>query len=400
MDSNFIFKYVVALSHLFDRVIRRAWRSTDDACTVVFLPRTYDERSDKGAEPHERWLYLVVRSSGSKVQRREDLEGLCRCIDFRQLHLLDDTVTEVFIAKNCDAQSTRLPCKAQPNPENEYSSVISHLWARTQEDSRRVRYPTYDSASGILTRDRSEIEVKEEEELHGGVYKVRLLADDNIYVYKQVERPFYVAGDSDVLEQELRNLEILRSGDAGVVQLVAAVTSINPYQTAPEQSSGRCGSAVLRGLLLEYHPNGTLEMALKSPSLDMDGRWRRWGLQITKALACLHERGIAHMDLKPSNVVISADMNAVLIDVSGIGGVTRQWLSPEMLQSKDPMSQDFEARKQNDIWALGQILLAMAEASSNSDEERLLRSISLSTTRTPPRIPLSEAIRSFPECLS
>ncbi|AEO58300.1 hypothetical protein MYCTH_2315393 [Thermothelomyces thermophilus ATCC 42464] len=227
----------------------------------------------------------------------------------------------------------------------------------------------------------------------------RLLADDSLYVYKQVERPFYVAGDSDVLEQELRNLELFRGSDVGIVQLVAAVTSTNPCQTATGFGWGRCrgGSTVLRGLLLEYHENGTLEMALKSPRPNMDGLWRRWGLQIVRALACLHERGIAHLDLKPSNVVISTDMNAVLIDVSGIGGVTRQWLSPEMLQEKDPMSQDFEARKQNDIWALGQMLLAMAEASSDKDEAQLLRNISLSATRTPPRIPLSEAIRSFSE---
>lgn len=413
-----MFQYIDALSNFFDRAICWAWRSTD-TWTIEFLPRTYDERSDKDAEPWKRWLCLLVRSSGSKwhlrvtfcgaiqddqnpvprrrPQRRKDLEDLCRCIDFQQLHLLDDTVTEVVISRDCDAQSTRLPCKTQPNPESEYSSVVGQLWARTQEDSRRVRYPAYDSASGIPTKDRSEIEINKE--LHGGVYEARLLADDTLYVYKQVERPFYVSGDSDVLEQELHNLELFRGSDVGIVQLAAAVTSTNPYQTATGFSWGRCrgGSTVLRGLLLEYHRNGTLEMALKSPPSNMDGLWRRWGLQIIRALACLHERGIAHMDLKPSNVVISADMNAMLIDVSGIGGVTRQWLSPEMLQEKDPMSHGFEARKQNDIWALGRMLLAMAQASSDKDEAQLLRSISLSATRTPPRIPLSEAVRSFSE---
>ncbi|KAK4031679.1 hypothetical protein C8A01DRAFT_41875, partial [Parachaetomium inaequale] len=57
------------------------------------------------------------------------------------------------------------------------------------------------------------------EELHGGVYKARLLADDTLYVYKQVERPFYVAGNSDVLQQELRNLELFRGSNVGIVQL-------------------------------------------------------------------------------------------------------------------------------------------------------------------------------------
>ncbi|KAK4109153.1 hypothetical protein N656DRAFT_801264 [Canariomyces notabilis] len=105
------------------------------------------------------------------------------------------------------------------------------------------------------------------------------------------------------------------------------------------------------------------------------------------------------MDIKSSNVVISADMNAVLIDISGIGGGTRQTPValpvPRDAAREDPMFQGFEARKQNDILAPGQILLAMAEASSDRDEEQLLRSISLSATRTPPRIPLSEAISRF-----
>jgi serine/threonine protein kinase len=303
-------------------------------------------------------------------------------------------VTEVLITRNRGAQDSRLPCRAQPNPESDYSSVIAHLWARTQEDSHRVRYPAFDSACGIPARDRSEIRIREEDELHDAVYKVRFLADDTPYVYKQVERPIYVPGDSDVLEQELRNLELFRGREVGIVQLVAAITSTNPYQTDAGSLWGRyrVGSTVLRGILLEYHPNGTLEMALKSPNPDMDGRWRRWGLQITTAFACLHEHGIAHMDLKPSNVVISADMNAVLIDISGIGGVTRQWLSPEMLKEKDPMSQGLEARKRNDIWGLGQVLLAMAEACSDKDEKQLLRTISPSALRAPPRIPLSEAI--------
>lgn len=44
------------------------------------------------------------------------------------------------------------------------------------------------------------------------------------------------------------------------------------------------------------------------------------------------------MDLTPSNVVISAVFDAILIDVSGIGGVTRQWLAPEMRDGPDPLS--------------------------------------------------------------
>ena len=99
------------------------------------------------------------------------------------------------------------------------------------------------------------------------------------------------------------------------------------------------------------------------------------------------------MDLKPSNVVLSVESGAVLIDISGIGGVTRQWLSPEMRESKkDPLSWSIAAQQQNDIWALGRIMLAMADACCPDEQEQLLRSVALAIARPPPRIPLSEVI--------
>ncbi len=61
------------------------------------------------------------------------------------------------------------------------------------------------------------------------------------------------------------------------------------------------------------------------------------------------------MDVKPENTAFSKDLNAILVDVSGIGGKTRKWLSPEMELLSEPLSQ-------NDIWALGRILSAVAEA--------------------------------------
>ena len=83
------------------------------------------------------------------------------------------------------------------------------------------------------------------------------------------------------------------------------------------------------------------------------------------------------MDLKPTNIVISEHLNAILIDVSGIGGVTRKWLSPEMKILPKPISQDMESRKQNDIYALGKILSAMADISCNKMEAQILKEVAL-----------------------
>lgn len=121
--------------------------------------------------------------------------------------------------------------------------------------------------------------------------------------------------------------------------------------------------------------------------------------QIASALAEMHQRGLTHMDLKPSNVVISNDFDAVLIDISGIGGVTRKRLSLEILGENDPLSLGFEARKQNDIWAFGRILLAMADACRADDEKPLLRSIAqAAATRACPRIPLHGAVAALLGC--
>ncbi|KAE8327153.1 hypothetical protein BDV39DRAFT_175904 [Aspergillus sergii] len=53
--------------------------------------------------------------------------------------------------------------------------------------------------------------------------------------------------------------------------------------------------------------------------------WRQWPIQIGSALSHFHEAGWAHMDIKPSNVVRDAEGNSILIDISGIGGITHAW---------------------------------------------------------------------------
>ncbi|KAK3693127.1 kinase-like domain-containing protein [Podospora appendiculata] len=190
-------------------------------------------------------------------------------------------------------------------------------------------------------------------------------------------------GTAKCWNKELRNLELL-GGTEGIVRLVAAVVSKHPYQTRTGLNRETSNAEkVVRGILLEYHPNGTLQDALRSPkSVHMDARWQAWGLQIARALARLHQNGITHMDLKLANIVVTADWNAVLIDISGIGGVTREWLSPEFHDEGDPLSWDMEARKSNDVWALGKILTAMADVSCVEEESQLLRRIAQSALQT------------------
>lgn len=113
------------------------------------------------------------------------------------------------------------------------------------------------------------------------MHEVRVNLDEPPYVYKEVGRPLYEPNDTEVLEQELRNLEL--SGDTkAVVRLIAAVMSINPYQTLETDTSSN--ATVLRGMFLGHHPKGTLRDALRLPEPEIGRPWQRWALQIARGL--------------------------------------------------------------------------------------------------------------------
>ncbi|KAL3426071.1 calcium/calmodulin-dependent protein kinase type 1B [Phlyctema vagabunda] len=385
---------------------------------INFVPRSYEEHGiwEKGMEPRYRTLRLVyhylyltwhvkitlrgtlqsaqTNTFAAKQVRREQLMNLCLCIDFDVIRLLDDTVTELII--ECQQDSTTnvpqwqmLHFKKRLDVESEYSPIIDRLCVLVQEDVTRVRYPIYDPSFGpVPTKELSEITRIEELDQSMGTHKAYVIGDETTYVYKEVDRPLYEPRDSETLEKELRNLILLR-GVNGIVQVVATVVSRNPYHTIGVNDSS--GHTVFRGILLEYHSNGTLQRFLQSPQDDLP--WYQWAIQITSALSRLHEFGITHMDLKPTNIVITSAMEAILIDVSGIGGTSRDWLSPEMRSLSEPLSEDFSSRIQNDIWALGKIFMVMANAASDETVQRLLTRLSqLATTELPPRISLQDAL--------
>jgi hypothetical protein len=380
---------------------------------IDFTPRTYKENKRKrGTEPEHRSQNFVLHSASLKwhvkvtfqgtlqsvqtatfasiTKRREDLENLFLCIDLNHLQLLDDTVTELIIMRQDDAtavQGQRLHLKSALDPGSEYAPIVAHLWLSIREDPLRVRFPIYNSSSGgIATKDWSEI--SKERELWTGVYEV--LVEEKSYVYKEVDKPpNYEVRDSEVLEQELRTLELLR-GTEGIVQLVAAVISENPYRTAKIIKDD--SSTVLRGILLEYHPYGTLRDVLRPRKHNTEWLLHRWAVQITRALQKLHQAGVTHMDLKPENVVISAELNAILIDVSGYEA-SQGSLSPEMRDLPDPLSGTMDSRKQNDVWALGKMISEMANASHNYMEKQLLRGVALGAmSNISTRISLQDAI--------
>ncbi|KAI1358876.1 kinase-like domain-containing protein [Xylaria arbuscula] len=383
--------------------------------TLNVVPRSYEddilERCDEGqlVEFSLRVLFNVSQSrwhvkvtfrgmlqssdiQSTWLQRKRDLTQLCHMLELGSLPLLDDTVTEVLLS-NTPPDSCKSAYQIDAihlEPCNMYARVALQLYTILREDPARVRFPLYNHDSRIPTRDVAV--VRKKMGLAAGVSLAHLDGHDRLYVYKEIDKPHYLSGDTEALIQEFQNLKTLREVE-GIVRLMAVVTSANPYQST-EASQGE--NTVARGILLEYHSNGTLQDALKTPGTSYP--WKRWALQVASSLHKMHQYGITHMDIKPSNIVISANLEAILIDVSG-RAYSREWLSPEMRYLEDPLVQDFTSLVLNDIWAFGNLASQMASASSSNSEKDVLMALYSSCTAPPSaRPPLHQIVAILNSC--
>ncbi|KAL9592499.1 MAG: hypothetical protein Q9179_006654 [Wetmoreana sp. 5 TL-2023] len=305
--------------------------------------------------------------------RRREFQSFIRSLRLQDLCLIENTVTEVELGpdpKGAADGFLRTICASegdQVEGENRLQKIVDKLKWAIREDASRVFYPPFTNDS--LWQSKSASDIKIEEDIAATVFRVEV--DKELRIYKKIDRPFYHPRDSAALYQELQNLKLLR-GDPNIVQLVAVVISPNPYQTRTSVNV----PSVIQGILLDYHPGGTLERWLDNHN-KAQFPWSRWPLQIGRGLLHLHENSITHMDLKPPNVVISADGNAILIDVSGSEGVTREWLAPECESEDDPLSLPLEARKLNDIWAYGKMISTIATRVNGQPGADLLYSVAI-----------------------
>ncbi|QVM09852.1 hypothetical protein D8B26_004512 [Coccidioides posadasii str. Silveira] len=117
----------------------------------------------------------------------------------------------------------------------------------------------------------------------------------------------------------------MKYSEARRVRAAGIAVSANPYMT----SNTRDQPLIVTGIVLEFYSGGSIQRALNIHH-PLGYSWKRWPKQIATALGRFHMAGKTPMDIKPSNVVLDADGNAVLIDISGIGGITQGWRAPEI----------------------------------------------------------------------
>ena len=158
-----------------------------------------------------------------------------------------------------------------------------------------------------------------------------------------------------IVEHELMQLKQV-FGLPGIVQLAIIENIPTPLRLSDRTSV----------LVFDYVPHIQLEH-IKG---ELAEKWAVSGmfrclLQLSMAMICLHEKGLVHCDLKPSNVLIHASLQTVTLSDLGkcraakngfCHNSTQGWRAPEHTKTKEILFRDDSARA-SDIWAIGVVAL-------------------------------------------
>ncbi|KAL4899829.1 hypothetical protein BDW74DRAFT_183316 [Aspergillus multicolor] len=171
------------------------------------------------------------------------------------------------------------------------------------EDPKRVVYPPVEDRNrGLRQFKASQLQVLD---MVAATVSI-VLVEDQKFAFKSIDRLIYVPGDDEHVLNEIDAL-VQCSGEPNIAQLVGLVVSEDPYKTC--SLSDTLASLVTKGVL-EYYPGGSLEEVIAQSGDGEDTLPVQWALQIVRALESLHLRGRTHVDFKPANVVLAAEVNS------------------------------------------------------------------------------------------
>lgn len=139
---------------------------------------------------------------------------------------------------------------------------------------------------------------------------------------------------------------------------------VRAYQLLEREHVVREVPSVTLVLCLEYCPGGELLDAINRMGGFPEHKAHRYFVQLLRALAGAHQKGIAHRDIKPDNVLLNADDEAILADfglsglVSGKRRMTARVGSPSYAPPELLSGAEYDGLLA-DIWPLGHVLFAM-----------------------------------------
>ncbi|MBO6939226.1 MAG: protein kinase [Deltaproteobacteria bacterium] len=141
-------------------------------------------------------------------------------------------------------------------------------------------------------------------------------------------------------------------------------------------------------LVMEYIEGETIEARLRARGRPFDLAEALSLLeQIALGLQAVHEAGLAHGDLQPANVLISADHRARVVDfgLAFLSGGTAHYMAPE-LHSPTMPSRDVRSRQRADLYALGVVAYELLVGERPFDAPDRARVLAQHQHKAPPAL--------------
>jgi serine/threonine protein kinase len=158
-----------------------------------------------------------------------------------------------------------------------------------------------------------------------------------------------------------------------------------------------------RFIVMEYVPGGTLKDPIREKGPLPPGEAASVALQVARALAAAHARGVIHRDIKPQNVLLTGSGEAKVADFgiaraagsatltgTGLGPGTARYVSPEQAKG-EPVT------PQSDLYSLGVVLYEMLTGELPFDAESPI-GVAMKHINEVPRPP-KQLLDSVPEWL-
>jgi serine/threonine protein kinase len=174
----------------------------------------------------------------------------------------------------------------------------------------------------------------------GVVFRARCARSDTVVALKVLKKEI---ADEELYRRRFLH-EVRAAGEVRHQHLVAVLDA--------GEADGR------NYLAMSYMPGGSLAERVKERSLGLD-KVLRLVAEVASGLDALHERGIVHRDIKPTNILFDGESNSMLTDFGLAKGpaytaLTKQgqligtanYLAPEIIRGQP-------ATASSDIYALG-----------------------------------------------